>query len=47
VCLGSWSLLGLIKNDDVRAVAALLEEEGTESDHETNAGWDRITDNLE
>jgi hypothetical protein len=46
LCLVSWTLLSLIK-DDVRAVAALQEEEGTESDCEMDAGWDHIADILE
>jgi hypothetical protein len=34
LCLGAWSLLGLVKNDDVVAAAQLLELDGKDSDYE-------------
>jgi hypothetical protein len=47
LCLGNWSRLGLVKSDDVRAAAALLDVEGMDSDYEMEEGWDQITDSLE
>lgn len=46
LCLGSWSLLGLVKDDDVKAAAALPEIEGDESDYEMEEGWDAIATNI-
>jgi len=42
LCLGSWRLLGLVKNGDVAAAAALPEVEGDDSDYEMEEGWDAI-----
>jgi hypothetical protein len=42
LCLGSWSLLGLVKDDDLKAVAILPEIEGDGSDYEMEVGWDVI-----
>ncbi|PIL36561.1 hypothetical protein GSI_00250 [Ganoderma sinense ZZ0214-1] len=42
LCLGNWSLLGLIKAEDEKAVARLDELEGDESDYEMEDGWDAI-----
>jgi hypothetical protein len=47
LCLGSWSLLGLVKNDDVKAAASLPEVEGTDSDYEMEEGWDCIAESLD
>jgi hypothetical protein len=47
LCLGSWSLLGLVKNDDVKAAALLPEMEGTDSDYEMEDGWDHIAESLD
>ena len=41
ICLGSWSLLGLVKDSDVLAVGTLDEVEGDE-EPELEDGWDRI-----
>jgi hypothetical protein len=41
LCLGAWSLLGLVKTEDVLAVAALADAEGDEEALED--GWDSIT----
>ena len=41
ICLGSWSLLGLVKDLDVLAVGTLDEVEGDE-EPELKDGWDRI-----
>jgi hypothetical protein len=39
LCLGSWSLLGLVKDEDVKAAAELPDlEDG--SDYEMEEGWD-------
>ena len=40
LCLEAWSLLNLIKTEDVMAVAALGDVEGNEEAMED--GWDRI-----
>jgi hypothetical protein len=42
LCLGSWSLLGLVKDTDVLAVTVLREVEGDE-EPELEDGWDRIS----
>ena len=41
LCLGAWSLLNLIKTEDVMAVAALGDVKGNEE--AMNDGWDSIT----
>ena len=41
LCLGSWSLLGLVKDTDVLAVAVLDDVEGDE-ELELDDGWDSI-----
>jgi hypothetical protein len=41
ICLGSWSLLGLVKDSDVLAVGTLDEVEGDE-EPELEDGWDHI-----
>ena len=40
MCLGNWSLLGLVKDKDITAVTALAEIEGDEE--ELEEGWDSI-----
>jgi hypothetical protein len=40
MCLGNWSLLGLVKDKDITAVTALAEIEGDEEELEEN--WDSI-----
>jgi hypothetical protein len=47
LCLRSWSLLGFVKNHDVKAAASLPEVEGVDSDFEMEDGWDVIADNLD
>ncbi|TFK82775.1 hATC-domain-containing protein, partial [Polyporus arcularius HHB13444] len=42
MCLGNWSALDLIKDDDALAVAQLEEVEGDASDYEMEEGWDDI-----
>jgi hypothetical protein len=41
MCVGSWSLLGFVKDRDVRAATALPEVEGDEE--EPDSKWDAIT----
>ena len=41
LCLGAWSLLNLIKMEDVMAVAALGDVKGNEE--AMDDGWDSIT----
>jgi len=41
LCLGSWSLLGYIKNSDVEAVARMPDVEGN-VEEELEEGWDSI-----
>jgi hypothetical protein len=40
MCLGNWSLLGLVKDKDITAVTALAEIEGDKE--ELEEGWDSI-----
>ena len=40
LCLGSWSKMGLIKDNDVMAVAVLADVDGDEE--EFDDGWDAI-----
>jgi hypothetical protein len=42
LCLGNWSLLGMVDNIDVLTVARLEALEG-DFDFEMDVGWDRIT----
>jgi hypothetical protein len=42
ICLGSWSLHGLVKDSDVLAVGTLPDVEG-ERDLVLEDGWDHIT----
>ena len=39
-CLGSWSLAGMVKDEDVMKVAVLNDVEGDEEEFEE--GWDSI-----
>ena len=39
MCLGSWSLLGLVKDEDIFAVTCEADVEGEE---ELTEGWDSI-----
>jgi len=43
LCLGTWSLLGLVKDSDVKAAAQLSDVDGEDSDYEMDAEWDKIT----
>lgn len=40
MCVGAWSLLGMVKNQDVMAAAVLPEVEG--EDEYLEEGWDDI-----
>jgi len=40
LCLGSWSLIGLIKDSDVTSVAMMEDVDG--NDQELKEGWDKI-----
>ena len=40
LCLGSWSLAGMVMDDDILKVALLNDVEGDEE--EFNDGWDSI-----
>jgi hypothetical protein len=40
LCLGSWSLAGMVKDEDVMKVAVLNDVEGDEEEFEE--GWDSI-----
>jgi hypothetical protein len=46
LCVGTWSLLRLVKDDDAMVVAQLPDVEGDESDFEMEVGWDAIADAL-
>jgi hypothetical protein len=41
ICLGDWSLLGLVKDKDILVVTALPEVVGDEEE-EIEEGWDSI-----
>ncbi|KAF5334089.1 hypothetical protein D9758_018506 [Tetrapyrgos nigripes] len=51
MCLGQWSPLGMIHNDDIKAVVLLdeipLEEGDEDGDIEMPEGWDRIDSDIE
>lgn len=47
LCLGSWSLTGLIKDRDVKAAAVLPDIDGEDSDYEMEEGWDTIVHDLD
>jgi hypothetical protein len=40
MCVGAWSLMGYVKDTDVKAVAVLPEVDGDEDELEEN--WDMI-----
>jgi hypothetical protein len=42
LCLGSWSLLNLVRDDDVRAAAMLPEIDDDGDDMDMDVGWDAI-----
>jgi hypothetical protein len=41
LCLGSWSLLGYIKDSDVDAITRMLDVKGN-AEEELEEGWDSI-----
>lgn len=41
LCVGSWSLLGYVKDIDITAVTILPEVEG-DKEEEFEEGWDRM-----
>jgi hypothetical protein len=43
LCLGSWSLMGMVKDEDVFKVALMPDLEG-ENEAELEDGWDSIKD---
>jgi hypothetical protein len=46
LCLGSWSLIGLLKDSDPKATTMLPEVEGDDSDLEMESGWDEVVKNM-
>ena len=42
MCLGVWSLLGYIKNYDMKAVVVLPELQADEEEGELKLGWDKV-----
>jgi len=42
MCLGVWSILGYVKDSDVKAVVILPELHGDEGEEELKLDWDRI-----
>jgi hypothetical protein len=42
MCLGVWSLLGYVKDCDVKAVVVLPELKAGEEEEELKLGWDKI-----
>ena len=43
MCLGIWSLLGYVKDSDVKAVVILPELHADEDEDELGIDWDRIS----
>jgi hypothetical protein len=41
MCIGAWSLMGFVKDSDIRAVVALPEVDGKEEELEDD--WDAIS----
>lgn len=44
ICVGNWSLLGLIRKEDINAAVSLDEEEEEETDEDVRVGWDMIAE---
>ena len=42
LCVGTWSLMGLVKLKDISSITELPEEENEECDDDVADGWDRI-----
>ena len=42
MCLGAWSLLGFVKDSDVKAIVVLPELRADEDEDELEIHWDRI-----
>lgn len=42
LCVGEWSRLGLVADEDVLAVTSAPEKDGEESTDDIIEGWDRI-----
>jgi hypothetical protein len=42
MCLGVWSLLGYVKDSDLKAVVILPELRADEEEEELELDWDRI-----
>ena len=42
MCLGVWSILGYVKDSDVKAVIVLPELQADEQEEELEIGWDRV-----
>ena len=43
MCLGTWSRVGLVHKDDLKAAALLPEVNGDASDFEMDEGWDNTS----
>ena len=42
LCVGEWSRIGLVRSEDLKSAAALLDVESEEFNYEMKEGWDRI-----
>ena len=42
MCLGAWSLLGYVRDSDVKAVVVLPELQADEKEEELELGWDKV-----
>jgi hypothetical protein len=42
MCLGVWSLLGYVRDSDVKAVVVLPELQADEKEEELELGWDKV-----
>jgi hypothetical protein len=42
MCLGIWSILGYVRDSDVKAVVVLPELRADEAEGELEVGWDKV-----
>jgi hypothetical protein len=42
MCVGVWSILGYVKDSDVKAVVILPELQADEEEEELKVGWDKV-----
>jgi hypothetical protein len=47
MCLGAWSILGFVKDMDLKSVVSLPEIPEGEEEDRLSENWDNIAENLE